>query len=164
MKKAQNKTSTPVTKTSTARILKVADCPSLSEKSTLIYHIGCNDKSDIQIRVYSNSSNGYFSNEWISLKSIQETIAKRPKDLPITSYLLHNLYRSKSINNPGFLFAVLKQEKLVVRLKENPRWYDTVDSKVFMGEVKALIDSDVSLNADDKPKKAAKKKVKAKAA
>ena len=52
------------------RILKTGNCPSLSGKSKLTYHIGCTSEFEIQFRVFSNTGSGFFSNEWVSLNSI----------------------------------------------------------------------------------------------
>lgn len=135
------------------RILKVGTCPSLSGKSTLTYHVGCNAESEILFRVYANSSSGYFSNEWIAMKSIQQVSSKIPLDKPITSYLLLDpVYVGRSQNSPGFLLAVLKNEGLVVPAEGNERCYLRIDPSKFMAEVKKLIESGVDLKDGDKPK------------
>lgn len=135
------------------RILKVGTCPSLSGKSTLTYHIGCTSDGEIQFRVFTNSSAGYFSNEWIAMKSIQQVSNKIPVDKPITSFLLLDpVYVGRSQNSPGFLLAVLKNEGLVVPADGNERCYLRIDPSKFMAEVKKLIESDVDLKDGDKPK------------
>jgi hypothetical protein len=53
------------------RVLKTSTCPTLSGKSKLTYHVGCNPESEIHIRVFSNLGSGNFSKEWIALKDIQ---------------------------------------------------------------------------------------------
>jgi hypothetical protein len=150
------KTVTPKTPEAVVRILKIASCPSQSGKSTLTYHIGCKDKTDIQIRVYANSSTGFFSNEWISFNAIQQAFAKVPAKV-ITSFVLYSLFQGKSINTPAFLFAALKAEGLVQPSKEEPRCFERTDPKGFLAGVKALIASSVDLKATDKPQKTAAK-------
>lgn len=54
---------------SSIRIIKASTCPSLSGKSTLTYHIGCNSESDIQFRVVDNTGGGFFSKEWVSVNA-----------------------------------------------------------------------------------------------
>lgn len=141
------------------RILKIGSCPNLSGKSTLAYHVGCNDKSELFFRVYANSSSGYFSQEWVSLNTIQEAFAKVPADSAITSSLMRDLFVGKSTNTPGFVFAALLAEGLVQPSSIVERCYECTDGKAFFAEVQALIESDVNLDADAKPKKASKKKV-----
>ena len=128
------------------RILKTGSCQSVSGKSTLTYHIGCTAESDIQMRVFANTAAGFFSKEWLSLATIQETFGGKS----FTSFTLQSLFRGKSQNNPAFLLAVLLNEGLIKRAADKKRCYEKVDSSGFMAEIKALIDS----NTDDKaPKK-----------
>ncbi len=141
---------------STIRILKRGTCPSLSGKSKLTYQIGCTiggtiggtAASEIQVRVCGNDGGGMFGDEFVSLNAIQELFAKVPADKPITSFLLFSLYKGKSANTPGFLFAVLKQEGLVQAGKDKQRGYERGDSKTFMSEVKALMASKVDLKSE----------------
>lgn len=140
------------------RIIKICTCPSLSGKSTLTYHIGCNDQSELYFRVYANSSSGYYSQEWVSLVAIQKAFAKVPADGAITSYLMRDLFTGKSTNTPGFLFAALLAESLVQPSSVVERCYECTDGKEFFAGIQALIDSAISLDADAKPKKLSKKK------
>jgi hypothetical protein len=53
------------------RILRIATCPSLSGRSELTYHVGCNRETNaISFRLWENSSSGMFSNTWFSLKDV----------------------------------------------------------------------------------------------
>jgi hypothetical protein len=45
------------------RILKIGTCTSLSGRSELTYHLGCNAESEIHFRVVQNSGNGQFNAE-----------------------------------------------------------------------------------------------------
>ncbi len=135
------------------RVLKIGTCPSLSESSTLTYHVGCDDKSDIYFRVFDNSSSGYFNKEWVSMDSIGKALGGSTN---ITSFTLHPIYKGKSLNNGGFLLAALKNEQLVLAPEnEKVRSYQLGDPGKFLAEVKMLIESSVSLDADTKPKKVA---------
>ncbi len=139
---------------STIRILKRGTCPSLTGKSKLGYQIGVDTKGEVQLRVCANSGGGMFSDEFVSLNAIQELFAKVPADKPITSFLLFSLYKGKSANTPGFLFAALKQEGMVQAGKDKKRGYERGDPKKFMAEVKALMASKVDLKGDDTGEKA----------
>jgi hypothetical protein len=146
------------------RIIKAASCMNLAGKSKLEYHIGCTSDSEVYFRVYSNEGGGFFSPEWVSLKGIQAAFEKAPK--PITSYALWKLFKGKSANTPGFLFAALKAEGLVEPDKEKPRCYASTDPSGFMVEMTKLIASDVNLKVADaktkpataEPSKSPKKK------
>ena len=136
------------------RILKIGSCLSVSGKSTLTYHIGCTAEADIQLRVYANTGAGFFSKEWLSLNTIQEAFDKGGKSF--TSFALTSLFRGKSQNNTAFLLAVLLEEGLIKPSNDRRGGYECIDPSGFMAEVKALIDSKVSLNVDDKPAKPGK--------
>mgnify|MGYP003385807079 CR=1 FL=1 len=140
------------------RINKEATCPSLSGKSTLTYHIGCNSESDILLRVFANTGGGFFSKEWVSLNTIFQAFDKKAADKPIVSLLLYPLFQGKSLNTPAFLLAVLKQEGLVIPLEDHPKHYERIPSDAFMAEIEKLIQSKVDLKTDEaKPVVPAKK-------
>ena len=126
------------------RILRIANCPTLSSKSTLTYHIGYDDK--IHFRVHANTGGGYFSQEWVALKDIQAVLTGTFSSIP-----LHPLFRGKSVNTPAFLLAVLTHEKLLLPVK--PRSYKWADLKVFTARVEKLIASDIDLDPDKPPAK-----------
>ena len=143
-----------VTPESDIRILKAGSCLSVSGKSTLTYHIGCTSESDIQFRIYANTAAGFFSQEWLPLKAIDDVLTKAGGNF--TSFALQPLFRGKSQNNPAFLLAVLQREGLVARATDKKRCYGKLDAGGFIAEIKALIDSNTSLNADGKLPKPAK--------
>ncbi|NBQ68684.1 MAG: hypothetical protein EBU46_07580 [Nitrosomonadaceae bacterium] len=143
------KTSQPINLDPSIRILKVATCPSLSGKSTLTYHIGCNAQSDIQFRIVNNTGGGFFSKEWIALDTILNIFDQQPDNKPIVSLLLYPLFQGKSLNTPAFLLAVLRQEGLVCQLQDHPKHYERISSDAFMAEIEKLIQSKVDLKTDD---------------
>ncbi len=130
------------------RVLKIATCSSISGRSTLTYHLGVSPDSDIRLRVFANSGGGFFSREWIPLKAMQQIMEKRTAANPVVSSSFGTLFAGKSVNTTGFILAVLKHLGLVKSIKEKPRCYEAADPGAFMGEMKALIDSSVDLNAD----------------
>lgn len=158
MNAAATKNKPEATTAPSLRILKIGSCPNLSGKSTLAYHVGCDNKSELFFRVYANSSSGYFSREWIGLNVIQQAFAKVPADSAITSFLMRDLFIGKSTNTPGFVFAALLAEGLVQPSSIVERCYECTDGKAFFAEVQALIESDVNLDADAKSKKPSKRK------
>jgi len=141
------------------RILKIANCPNLSESSTLTYHVGVADDGEILFRLWKNTGRGYFSAEWVSINAIKAASDKVPADKPITSFILNQLFVGRSANNPSFLFAVLKQEGFVQRSEIDIRCYDRIEPTAFMAEIDELMKSDINLDPDGKPKKLPKKKV-----
>lgn len=138
------------------RILKIAACPSLSGKSSLTYHVGSDANGAIHFRIHANSSSGYFNSEWVSAEKIGKVLGESAS---ITSFTLQSACVGKSQNNGGFLLAALFAEGLVNRSADNDRQYVLGNPAAFNAEVKALMESDVSLDPDGKPKKPSKKKL-----
>ena len=146
---------TDKSKTTDIRILKIASCPSVSGKSTLTYHIiGCTPDGEIQLRVYANTAAGFFSNEYLPLTAVDKALNKSGSHF--TSFALQPLFRGKSQNYTDFLLAVLLKEGLVAIATDKKRCYGESDAGRFNTEIKALIDSKVALNDDDKPAKPGK--------
>lgn len=143
------------------RILKVGQCPSLSGKSKLTYHFGCAADSVVYLRIYANSSSGYFNKEWVSLATITDVFAKRNPERPLTSFCLNSIFKGKSVNTAGFLFAALKQEGFVAALDDRRLGYEVLFPEAFMTELQSLIESNVSVDANAKPKTAKKSSGKA---
>lgn len=146
-----------VTPTIPMRILKVSACPSLSGRSELTYHIGCNAEGEIQFRIVSNSGSGQFNTDAVSFNQIAKLLTEHPAEKPLTSSVLFPLYRGKSKNSPAFLFAALKAELIVLAGSTKDAGYTISDVEVFRHEMNVLIASNASI-ADMAADKPAKKK------
>ena len=126
------------------RILKEATCPSLSERSTLTYHIGCTEHNDILFRIKENSGTGKFNREWVPSGDMLELIYETKK--PFSWKVLYPIAKGKSVNTACFLMAVLKIEGLLQPLD---RLYEQKSSAEFQDRMKKLM---------TKPKKTKKRK------
>ncbi len=101
-----------IPETSDIDIVATQKTKTVSGKSDLTYHLGKDDDSNAYLRIWVNSSNGYFSNEWVSLTDIIELLEKRAGG-SFTSFVFESLFSGKSVNTPGFLVAALLNEGLV---------------------------------------------------
>lgn len=156
----KKETSTPVLP---IRILKIGTCSSLSGRSELTYHLGCNAESEIHFRVVQNSGNGQFNSLWVSLTLIEKLLTQHPADKPMTSRVLLPVFRSKSSNSPAFLFVSLKAEGLVMAGAEKDSGYLLGDIEGFKQAMSALIAAGADLGvAADAPSEPVKKKRSAK--
>lgn len=144
-------TNKPVNKVTpqVSRIIKIATCPTCSGKATLTYHFGCSEDKQVYIRIVASSGGGFFSDEWVKLTNIQAALDSAP--FPVTSFPLIKLFIGKSVNTPGFLLAVLKNESLVKLLEGKIRGYEKLDPAPFLLELDKLISSDVSLKPEVTP-------------
>lgn len=98
-------------------LIRQGSAPKLSPKSTdeLTYEIGIHAESkQLHLRIASNGTGGYFSDEWILVETIEQCFdAAFSKETAFSSTRLRPVFlQGKSANNAGFLAAVLRQEKL----------------------------------------------------
>ena len=141
------------------RILKIGTCTSLSGRSELTYHLGCNAESEFHFRVVQNSGNGQFNAEWVSLTLIEKLLTQHPADKPLTSRIMQPLFRGKSSNSPAFLFVSLKAEGLVKAGEGKDSGCLLGDIEAFKREMSALIAAGAVLAvATDTPAESVKKK------
>jgi len=120
------------------RVLKMGTCPSLSGRTKLTYEVGCGLGSQINIRITKTAGTGSFSKDWVALERIH-ALLEQNADKPIASHTLASLFTSA--NNPGFTLAVMKHERLVRPVADNPRCYERLDGKAFFSEIEALMGS-----------------------
>ena len=140
------------------RILRKAQCPTVSGKSDLTYNIACDSQKAIYLRVASNSGGGFFSQEWVALKDIQKALSAGS---PISAIRLMPLFRGQSVNTPGFLLAVLAAENLIRPMPGKQRVHELVQNSDFQARMDKLIASNANLPDDavvTKPKLPAKPK------
>ena len=132
------------------RILKIGTCTSLSGRSELTYHLGCNAESEIHFRVVQNSGNGQFNAEWVSLTLIEKLLTQHPADKALTSRVMQPVFRGKSSNSPAFLFVSLKAEGLVKAGEGKDSGCVLGDIEIFRREMSALIatGADLAVAAD----------------
>jgi hypothetical protein len=121
-------------KTTNVSILKVSDCPSLSARSTLTYHLGRCPEGRLYLRLFHNTGSGFFSNEWMPVVSI-ETLLEQ--EVPLTSTSFKKLYPGKSVNTAGFLMAALFDLGVIRSSHELKRQYVTTD-KTLTGAFSGL--------------------------
>jgi hypothetical protein len=107
------------------RILKKGSCSSITGKSKLTYQVGTDEDAALYVRITGNTGAGFFSDEWVPVKAIEEALSKDPEN--VTSLLLFKLFKGKSVNTPAFLLAALRNEGVVEPLKGRSRKHTLVD-------------------------------------
>ncbi len=130
------------------RILRISTTQSLSCRSQLTYHVGCNESGAIHFRLWANTAAGMFSNSWFSMADVSPLLSATDG---ITSTALQPLWQFSSRNNPGFAMALLQGEGLIEKSVLTPRTYRTVDPAPFLKSINALVASGVDLSEDDEP-------------
>ena len=119
-------------------IVKTGTCDTITKKSRLTYQIGTLPDGEIYFRIHRNTGNGFFSREWISLQDIQKVLGKIPAGKPVTAIMLNDLFTGKSVNTPGFLIAVLLQEKLLAPMRGKKRGHEAAAPEEIMEWVDQL--------------------------
>jgi hypothetical protein len=132
------------------KVFKEGTCPSLSQKSTLTYEVGCGNDRAVHIRITGNTGKGIINRGWIMLADL-EPLLKNGE--PVTAKAMRSILQGRSSNTVGFLTAVLLAERLLKVSPEDPHGYLPVDP-VDYRKVQALMDTPQS--AEDKPVKAKK--------
>lgn len=126
------------------RIVKIAVCPSLSERTSITYHLGCRDNDEISFRIWATSGKGVFSKEWVCASDIQKVLDQH--QLLNATTLLPVFKIGRSVNTAGFLLAVLKHEQLVAQHPDEAHKYVPVQPEKFVAAMATLIKSGVSLD------------------
>jgi hypothetical protein len=60
------------------RIVKIAECGSLSGRSKPVYHIGVTPNGDTVRRIFGNSARGYYCKDWVSWALIDVQLNDAP--------------------------------------------------------------------------------------
>lgn len=129
-------------------IVSTLKTQTVTGKSDLTYHLGKDDADNPYIRIWQNTGNGFFSNEWLPLEAIIEILEKQCGE-SFTSFAFDPLFKGKSVNTPAFLVAALLNEKVVAFDQGKKRKY------IFVSAAKVLAKIEKG-----KPRKTAKKAVK----
>ena len=157
------------------QILKKAHCGKIPtpENETLTHHVG-HSEGKLHLRITGNTGGGFFSDEWIQLSDILETLSEQET---FSTTILAPLFQSKSANNAGFLVAALKAECIILPIEGKKRLFSLGDVEPFVTAMNKLNKKKVSLSdevaerkaekeakrlADEKKFKAQRAKVKAK--
>ena len=120
------------------RVIKKEKCSTLSGKGELYYCLGSDPDDQLVMKIYSNSGGGFFSDEWLSVSSILETLEDCDPDAPITSVVLNPLFRGRSVNTPAYLMAALKAEGVLDPIEGKQRCHELGDIEAFLSRAKQL--------------------------
>src|SRR5471030_270987 len=111
--------------------LKLGQAAKTGERSTghISYRVlTCSDRHDLYVTLTGNDGGGWFSGEIVPLSNIEaifSTLADRHQPFP--SKALRPAFVSQSVNNAGFLAALLRAEGLLVPAIENVQQHVLTD-------------------------------------
>jgi hypothetical protein len=102
--------------------LKVAQAAKTGQGSAglITYRILTDPKHQtLYLTLVANQGGGWFSNEIVPLSHIEDVLASLPdRHQPLPSKLFRQAFASRSVNNAGFLAAVLRAEGLLAPAPE----------------------------------------------
>lgn len=96
--------------------LKLANARKAGQRATddITYRILTDEqRQDLFVTIVANKSSGYFSREIVPLPAIELCINGILKDQPLSARIFRSAFIGKSVNNAGFLAALLKAEGLL---------------------------------------------------
>ena len=89
----------------------------------MTYQIGVGESGTVYLAVTANEGSGYFSREWVAIPQLLEQIrAHLDAEEPFPTPLLRVAYVNRSINNAGFLAAMLRHLGLL-KPADPPHWH-----------------------------------------
>lgn len=149
-------------------ILKIEQCPKLSASAEghITYHI-LRDPTDkaLYIAIAGNEGGGYFSHEAVALDKIEQCLQElQATGKPFPAIRLKSIFVGKSANNPSFMAAALRHEKLLSPSPEMPKLFFPTEGlgewRVLMAGMPALSQSIPSQPATATPAAKAEKPAK----
>ena len=133
------------------RVLRSTTCLSLSGKNTLGLDWGCDQHSQLFLRLTTSTGTGLFNKGWLALSSFFT-----PAGEPVVGDDYKALFKFRSANDPSFFKAALQSESLVSAegyrafLATAQAWMDGTAPE----EQKAKVSTKSTLSLTPKSKKA----------
>jgi hypothetical protein len=136
--------------------LKLASARKAGQRSTddITYRILTDaQRQDLFITIVGNKSSGCYSREVVPLAAVELCLSSVPKDKPFPGKIFRSAFVGKSVNNAGFMLALLKALELVKPAADTAHQYqvtgDWAEWKASMlaceGEVYVPVTKEVPL-------------------
>jgi hypothetical protein len=96
--------------------LKLATARKTSQRATgeITYRVLCDEQREqLFITIVSNDGGGYFSKEVVPFDGIERCLSPYVDGKPLPAKALRDAFVGKSVNNAGFLAAILRAEGLL---------------------------------------------------
>lgn len=96
--------------------LKLATARKTSQRATgeVTYRVLCDEQRErLFIAIVSNDRGGYFSKEIIPIDGVEPCLVPFADGRPLPARVLRDAFVGKSVNNAGFLAAILRAEGLL---------------------------------------------------
>ncbi len=114
-----------MTDTTIITTLRTDQCQSLSGRSTLTYELGTDPEDRLHLRVTHNTGKGHFNPSWVAWEAIKPLLIKAPT---LAASALVPLFAGTSVNNAGFVLAMLKHLGVVQAALDQRHAYQYVQT------------------------------------
>jgi len=122
------------------KVIKSAQCPSVSGKSKLTYEFGLKEEGGVQFRITRNSGGGMFGKDWVPMSEVIKVLKDPLNQEAIGAFAFRQIFEGKSINTQSFLLAALKNEEVVTVHPTTRRAYQVFDVAAFEERINGLIE------------------------
>ena len=126
-----------IPETSDIEIVSTRKTKTISGKSDLTYHIGKDEEANQYIRIWVNSGNDYFSNEWIPVTNVIGILEKHEAE-SATSIIFSNLFSGKSVNTLSFLSAALLDSGMLMLAEGTKRKFVYTGAELQIEKAKTV--------------------------
>ncbi len=122
------------------RLLKSAECSSLSGAITLTYEIGVQGEADLAIRLAGSTGGGLYNDNWVPMANVLDLLKGMSTGSLVTAKSMRALYPGKSVNSAGYALKALINEG-AVRPTQGKR-YEVGDLDVWVASLHDLMQSE----------------------
>ncbi len=90
----------------------------LRSEGLIHYHVLADHSSNLYFNITGNDDDGYYSKELLSVDAIEKLLKDIKPNVGISSSLFRKVFIGQSNNNPAFLAAILRSEKLLKTMED----------------------------------------------
>ena len=106
------------------------------------------DRQEISVAITGNDSGGYFSREAIPFRDIEACLGTHAESKGFPTKIFRGVFASRSVNNAGFLAAILTALRLITRAPDSDTQY-VVSGDPTSFKAALLANSVVALEVND---------------
>ena len=90
----------------------------LRSEGLIHYHVLADQSSNLYFNITGNDDDGYYSKELLSVDAIEKLLKGIKPNVGISSSVFRKAFIGQSNNNPAFLAAILRSEKLLKPMED----------------------------------------------
>ena len=126
--------------------LKLATARKTGQRATgnITYRVLCDEaRQQLFVTITSNDGGGYFSREIVPFAGIEKCVARFVDNKPLPARMLRDAFVGKSVNNAGFLAAMLRAEGLLAPVPDAVHQHQVAGDWTDWKETMLCLDGEV---------------------